>query len=175
MISKISDKAKSDLVDRVEHDLIGSLEDYRKALDDLREYQNKTGILDPVSSAKMVSTIISKLTEQKLNLTVDLKSLEAAKADNTARGRELRRSIQAIDDQIQLRQNSLAGKDTNDPTQLSTSMIEFSRLETRRIVTQALYEATVKNLDTAKSTALKRTTFVSIFLGFARAGKVEIP
>ncbi|NSZ15682.1 hypothetical protein [Agrobacterium vitis] len=163
MISKISDKAKSDLVDRVEHDLISSLEDYRKALDDLREYQNKTGILDPVSSAKMVSTIISKLTEQKLNLTVDLKSLEAAKADNTARGRELRRSIQAIDDQIQLRQNSLAGKDTNDPTQLSTSMIEFSRLETRRIVTQALYEATVKNLDTAKSTALKRTTFVSIF------------
>ena len=38
-----------------------------------------------------------------------------------------------------------------------------SRLETQRIVTQALYESTVRNLDTAKSTALKRTTFISIF------------
>jgi len=164
MIGKISDKAKNDLVGRVEKDMMSSLEDYRKALDDLREYQNKTGILDPVSSAKMTSAIISKLTEQKLKLVVDLKSLEAAKADNTARGRELRRSIQALDDQIQLRQNSMAGKDTGgDQTQLSSSLTEFSRLETRRIVTQALYEANVKNLDTAKSTALKRTTFVSIF------------
>lgn len=164
MIGKISDKAKNDLVGRVEKDMMSSLEDYRKALEDLREYQNKTGILDPVSSAKMTSAIISKLTEQKLKLVVDLKSLEAAKADNTARGRELRRSIQALDDQIQLRQNSMAGKDAGgDQTQLSSSLTEFSRLETRRIVTQALYEANVKNLDTAKSTALKRTTFVSIF------------
>jgi capsular polysaccharide transport system permease protein len=75
----------------------------------------------------------------------------------------LQRSIQAIDDQIQLRQNSLAGTKASGEPQLSSSMTEFARLETRRLVTQALYESTVKNLDTAKSTALKRTTFISIF------------
>ncbi len=163
MIDAISEKAKTDLVQRGEHDVTKSLEEYRKALDELREYQNRTGILDPVSSAKMAIAIISKLTEEKLALLVDLRSLEAANADNTARGRQLRRSIAALDEQIALRQNSMAGNDATDGTQLSKSLTEFSRLETRRIVTQALYEATVRNLDTAKSTALKRTTFISVF------------
>jgi len=163
MIDKISEKAKRDLVARVESDVEASLDSYRVALDDLRDYQNKTGILDPLSSAKMLSEIIGKLTEQKLQLIVSLKSLEAANADNTARGRELRRSIDAIDEQIALRQNSLAGAKTDDNAQLSGSLTEFSRLETRRIVAQAIYEANVRNLDTAKSTALKRTTFMSIF------------
>lgn len=163
MIDKISERAKRDLVARVEGDVNVSLTGYRMALDDLRDYQNKTGILDPLSSAKMLSEIIGKLTEQKLHLMVSLKSLEAANADSTARGRELRRSIDAIDEQIALRQNNMAGTQTGDNTQLSSSLTEFSRLETRRIVAQAIYEANVRNLDTAKSTALKRTTFMSIF------------
>lgn len=163
MINKISDKAKGDLVLRVEDDVNSSLAEYRTALYNLRDYQNKTGILDPLSSAKMLSEIIGKLTEQKLQMLVSLKSLEAANAGNTARGRELRRSIQAIDDQINLRQNSMAGASQGANTQLSSSLTEFSRLETRRIVTQAIYEANVRNLDTAKSTALKRTTFMSVF------------
>lgn len=175
MIDKISEKAKKDLVTRGERDVVASLEEYRKALDDLRDYQNKTGILDPTSSAKMASAIIAKLTEEKLGLTVNLKSLEAAKAGDTARGRQLRRSIQALDDQIQLRQNSLAGQNNTNETQLSSRLTEFSRLETRRIVTQALYEATVRNLDTAKSAALKRTTFMAVFSNSHAPEKSEYP
>jgi capsular polysaccharide transport system permease protein len=163
MVDKISERAKTDLVSRVQGDVDKSLGEYRVALDDLRDYQNKTGIFDPLSSAKMLSEIIGKLTEQKLELTVSLRSLEAAKADNTARGRELQRSIAAIDEQIALRQNSMAGSSANSSGQLSGSLTEFSRLETRRIVAQAIYEANVRNFDTAKSTALKRTTFMSVF------------
>lgn len=163
MIQTISEKAKHDLIERGENDVVAALTEYRKALDGLRDYQNKTGILDPLASAKMSNAVIEKLTEQKLNLTVSLNSLAAAGADNTARGRELKRSIEAIDNQIGLRQDSVAGANPRVGVQLSTSMTEFSRLETQRIVTQALYESTVRNLDTAKSTALKRTTFISVF------------
>ncbi|NTE88165.1 hypothetical protein [Agrobacterium rubi] len=163
MIDTISEKAKHDLIQRGENDVTLALAAYREALDGLREYQNKTGILDPLASAKMSNAIIAKLTEQKLTLTVSLNSLVAAGADNTARGRELTRSIKAIDDQIRLRQDSVAGATPSDGVQISSSMAEFSRLETQRIVTQALYESTVRNLDTAKSTALKRTTFISVF------------
>lgn len=163
MIDTISEKAKHDLIQRGENDVTLALAEYRKALDNLREYQNKTGILDPLASAKMSNAIIAKLTEQKLTLTVSLNSLVAAGADSTARGRELTRSIKAIDDQIRLRQDSVAGATPSDGVQISSSMAEFSRLETQRVVTQALYESTVRNLDTAKSTALKRTTFISVF------------
>lgn len=175
MIARISERAKNDLVARGESDVLASLEHYQDALDAMRDYQNKTGIFDPATSAKMTTAIIAKLTEEKLKVTVDLKSLEAAGADNTARGRQLRRSIQALEQEIQLRQNSLAGSRTSGDTQLSTSMTEFSRLETRRIVTQALYEAAIRNLDTAKSAALKRTTFIAIFSASHPPEKAEYP
>ncbi|MBO0141250.1 hypothetical protein JZX87_08715 [Agrobacterium sp. Ap1] len=163
MVDKISERAKTDLVARVEGDVTASLADYRLALDNLRDYQNKTGIFDPLSSAKMLSEIIGKLTEQKLQLAVSLSSLEAANASNSARARELKRSIAAIDEQIAIRQNSIAGAQEGGDLQLSASLTEFSRLETRRIVAQAIYESNVRNLDTAKSTALRRSTFMSIF------------
>lgn len=164
MIDNISEKAKQDLVKRGQNDMDDALAEYRRALDALREYQNKTGILDPLASAKMSNAVIAKLTEQKISLTVSLSSLTTAGANNSARGRELKRTIEAIDDQIRLRQDSVAGvKNPVNEVQLSTSMTEFSKLETQRIVTQALYESTVRNLDTAKSTALKRTTFISVF------------
>lgn len=164
MIDTISEKAKNDLIKRGENDMDLALDQYRKALDDLREYQNKTGILDPLASAKMSNAVIAKLTEQKLTLTVNLNSMTAAGADNSARVRDLKRTIEAIDDQIKLRQDRVAGATLpSDGVQLSSSLTEFSRLETQRIVTQALYESTVRNLDTAKSTALKRTTFISVF------------
>lgn len=164
MIDMISEKAKRDLIKRGENDMDLALNQYRKALDDLREYQNETGILDPLASAKMLNAVIAKLTEQKLTLTVNLNSMRAAGADNSARARDLKRTIEAIDEQIKLRQDSVAGNDMPSAgVQLSSSLTEFSRLETQRIVTQAIYESTVRNLDTAKSTALKRTTFISVF------------
>ncbi|MEI3855877.1 MULTISPECIES: hypothetical protein [unclassified Ensifer] len=163
MIDKISEKAKSDLVSRAEADVLGRLEQYRVTLDELREFQNQTGILDPLSAAKMEFAIIAKLTAEKLKLEVDLKSLESADASNTPRGRQIRRSIQALDDQIKLRQNSIAGTDTSVEHQLSNSLTEFSRLETKKLVSETLYKSTVRNLDTARSTALKRTTFISVF------------
>ncbi|RWX78845.1 hypothetical protein EPK99_09705 [Neorhizobium lilium] len=175
MIDQISERAKNDLVNRGEHDVVLSLNDYQQALLDLRDYQNKTGILDPASSAKMTSAIIGKLTEQKLGLQVSLNVLVAAKADDTARARQLRRSIEAVDEQIKLRQSSLAGTNAGGEPQLSSSMTEFASLETHRIVTQALYESTVRNLDTAKSTALKRTTFISVFSAAHMPEKSKYP
>jgi capsular polysaccharide transport system permease protein len=175
MIDKISEKAKKDLVARGESDLTESLAEYRQSLNQLQSYQNESGVLDPVSSARMVNIIIAKLSEQKTELTVELQALEAAKADDSARARQMRRSIDALDEQIQFRKNSLAGKTNGDEDQLSENMAQFSQLETRRFVTQALYEATVRNLDTAKSTALKRTTFISIFSDSSLPQKSEYP
>ena len=175
MIDKISEKAKRDLVARGEMDLTKSLEAYRQSLNQLQSYQNESGILDPVSSARLVSAIIAKLSEQKTKLDVGLQALETANADDSARARQMRRSIKALDDQIQFRKNSLAGKANSDGNPLSENMTQFSRLETRRFVTEALYQATVRNLDTAKSTALKRTTFISIFSDSSLPEKSEYP
>lgn len=162
MIDKISQRAESDLIARAEADLAKSLAQYQDALNALRSYQNQTGVLDPISKAQLISAVISKLIEKKLGFVVELDALKAANANNSARARQLSRTINALDQQIKQRQDSLAGRPING-FQLSENLTEFAKLETRRVVAKAIYEATVRNLDTARSAALKRTTFISVF------------
>ncbi|WP_417692133.1 hypothetical protein [Roseibium sp.] len=174
MIDRISEKAKRDLVVRAEKDVRASLAEYQTALKDLRIYQNETGVLDPVSTGKLAISVISTLLEEKLSLTVELNAMKAANAGDSAKVRQLERAVQAIDSEIQLRRESLAGQSATGD-QLSDQLTEFSRLETRRVVTEAIYQANVRNLDTAKSTALRRTTFVSVFSQAQRPEKSKYP
>lgn len=162
MIAKLSERAKDDLVERARNDFDVSLKNYQTALGELRAYQNKTGILDPISRAKVTTEVITKLTEQKLRLTVELDAMGASNAIDSAKARQLRRAVEALDQQIKAKENSLAGVGA-DSEQLSKDLVVFSRLETRLAVTEALYKATARNLDTAKATALRRTTFISTF------------
>ncbi|MBO0346802.1 hypothetical protein J0X15_16365 [Roseibium sp. CAU 1637] len=174
MIERISEKAKQDLVARAETDVRASLSEYQTALMELRVYQNKTGVLDPVSTGKLAISVISTLLEEKLSLTVELNAMKAANAGDSAKARQLERAVEALESEIQLRRDSLAGQSSTG-VQLSDQLTEFSRLETRRVVTEAIYEANVRNLDTAKSTALRRTTFVSVFSQAQRPEKSKYP
>ncbi len=162
MIAKLSDRAKKQLVERAKDDVKVSLKRYNDSLTELQSYQNKVGILNPIAQAKLTGEVIGSLTEDKLSLMIQLEILKAAKADNSAMARQLERSVAALDKEIQIRQNSVAGQ-TFDGIQLSEKLREFARLETRKLVAEAIYEASVRNLDTANATAIRRTTFISIF------------
>lgn len=162
MIGRISEKAKQDLVGRAEMDVEITRSSYQTALNELQAYQNQTGVLDPVSTATLGLAVISKLTEEKLNLEIEMNTKRAANALDSANASQIERTIAALEGEIALRRNSLAGQNETG-VRLSDQLTEFSRLETRRVVTQAIYEAGVRNLDTAKATALRRTTFISIF------------
>jgi len=174
MIARLSERAKLDLVERARRDVEVSLADYQAALDDLRRYQNQTGILDPVSQAQVTSEVIGNLMEERLELAVQLDALEASNITDSAQARQLNRAIEALDRQIVAREDSLAG-DTANQSRLSESLVAFSRLETRRAVTEAIYEAAARNLDTAKATAIRRTTFISTFSAPFRPEESKYP
>lgn len=162
MIGRISDRAKTKLVERVEGELIASLISYEESLNNLRQYQNQTGILDPRLQARLSTAIIGELVERRIGLSVQLEATRSAGAGDSALARQLSRNIDAIDSEIKVRQDSLASNATGS-NQLSETLVEFARLETNRVVEQAIFKANARNLDTAKSAALQRTTFVSVF------------
>ena len=162
MIGQISERAKAELVIRAENEMIESLEEFEEALQRVRQYQNETGILDPILQARLTGSIISQLIAERTQLVVQLETARLSNINESVVVLQLERSIEALDRQIELRQASLAGEALVEG-QLSARLAEFARLETHRIVQEAIYRANVRNLDTAKSTALRRTTFISIY------------
>lgn len=162
MMNNLSTRAIDGVYQRARLEVSQSYEAYSKALTDLRDYQNEVGIFNPETSLRITSTVISQLLEQKLTAEVQLASLDASGSSNSAQARQLRQTITALQDQIDTQQAKLTSqKETSG--ELSQQFTEFSHYETQRIVSEALYEAARRNLDVARSTVLRRSTFLSIF------------
>lgn len=162
MIDRLSTRAERDVVVRAEAEVRASAEAYGAALVALRDFQNEAGILDPELTMATTSSVIAGMVEQKLALEVRLSSLMAAGAADSSTAAQLRELIAALDEQIRAQEETITS--TRDQTdRLSQRMTEFARLETRRLTAEAIYRAAQENLDTAKSAAIRRTTFVSTF------------
>lgn len=162
MIDALSERAKNDIVKRAESEVVKNLAEYQKTLETLRNYQNEVGILDPLSRARTVSSVIVSLIERKLEAEAALSTRKQSGVGNSSVSNQLEKLIKALDDQISIQRAALTTtSDKND--QLSERLIEFSRLETQRLVAESIYEAAIRNLDTANSTALRRTTFLAVF------------
>ena len=162
MIDALSERAKSDIVTRAEDEVKKNLTSYQDSLTELRNYQNKVGIFDPLSSAKVVSNVIASLIERKLQAEANLSTNIQSGVGNSVESLQLKKLISALESQIESQRKALTDSSNNNG-QLSELLLEFSRLETQKLVSEELYKASVRNLDTAKSTALRRTTFLAIF------------
>jgi capsular polysaccharide transport system permease protein len=162
MIDKLSERAKADIVTRAEEEVRISLDAYTTSLDALNDYQNSVGLFDPRADATVASKLIAKLTESKLEAEVRLSLLEETGVANSPSANRLRTTISAIERQITDQQNSLASV-AGDADSLASKTAGLARVETQRLMAQAIYRSARRNLDTAKSTALRRTTFVTVF------------
>lgn len=162
MVSTLSDRAKNDLVHRAEEEVAKALIAYQHKLLKLSEYQKEIGILSPLASAKVTKEISASLLEEKLKTESQLAVLKARGVANSPLKRQLEGLIKNLDKQIQNLIDRPAGV-VDGSTSLSTALTKFSGLETERIVAQNLYQAARKNLDIANSTAMRRTTFLSVF------------
>lgn len=162
MIDALSERAKTDVVKRAESEVVQSLENYQRALDTLRNYQNEVGILDPLSNAKAIGSVVAALIERKLRIEATLNTQLESGLDKSVITEQLQRLASALDKQIKDQRELLTSR-SDKKKQLSENLLEFSRYETQRFITKRIYQATIRNLDTAKSTALRRTTFLAIF------------
>ncbi len=174
LVDLISERAKQDLVKRSEQEVIKASQNYQKALDDLMNYQNETGILDPFSNAEILGRLLSELIAQRLQTEAQLNVLIANGVQSSPRKTQLENLLASLDDQIKTQKNSLAGADVQDD-QLSSALVGFSKLATTRLVAEAIYQSAREIMDLSKSAALRRTTYVSVFSPAKLAQKAEYP
>jgi capsular polysaccharide transport system permease protein len=162
IVDEISERAKQDLIGRAKSEVQDSLDRYSESLAALRDYQDETGILDPTGDAKLISELIGALTQKKLETFVELETLNKSGISETPRLRQLELLITAIDDQIAQLRGSLTSADSRGD-ELSGALVRFAELQTEKLLSEALYEATRRALDTANSAALRRSAFLAVF------------
>ena len=174
MIDRLSERAKRDLVSRAELDVEKTINTYGQTLESLRRYQDEVGILNPIASAEAVGELMSSLITRKLETEARIAVLKSSGVKNSSTLQQLTELQKSLEAQIEQQRSSLANSSGTNGS-LSETLVNFSKLETDRLVAEKHFEAASRNLDTAKSTALRRTSYVAVFSQPSRPEKSTYP
>lgn len=162
LIETLSETAKRALVERSKAELDKAQQAYLISLVNLRDLQNQTGILNPLTEAGVSTELITTLRIEKLEAEAKIEMLLGSGAINSPILPKLRNQVVTLEEQITEQRNQMAGMQ-QEAGELSSFLAKISALETERLLTESLYKSASRNYDLAKSTSERQSTFVSEF------------
>ena len=163
LANELSERARTDIVARATSEVKDREVSYRKALQDLNSYQNTSGILSPEAKAGETGTLLTGLMAKKLEVDSRLFVLRQSVDDTAPNVVQLQNTQDSLAKQINVLRAQLAAEGTVSEN-LSDALNRFSALETERVISEALYSAARRNLQAAKTEALRKSVYITVFV-----------
>lgn len=161
LINELSERARNDIVQSMKADLEKSGKTYSDALLALNQFQHTSGLLSPEAQAKDSGAILTGLLAQKLDFETRLFVMRQSNADGSPTYQQLSLAKDSLDAQIDKMKSGLTGPEN---ASLAKALLEYSRLDTDRMIAQKLYESSQKNYDTVLAEALRKTLYLAVFV-----------
>lgn len=163
LINELSTRARNDIISRFQAELQRTADNYKAALEAMKEYQNSAGLLSPEARATETGALLAGLLAKKLELETRLFILNQSNAASSPSGQQLKLTTQNLETQIEKLQQEIAGNSQTE-TNVANAVENFSRLETDRRVAETLYETARRNLDMAQVEAMRKSLYLVVFV-----------
>lgn len=161
LINELSERARNDIVQSMKADVQKSGKAYGDTLIALNQFQNASGLLSPQAQAKNSGAILTGLLAQKLEFETRLFVMRQSNAQNSPTYQQLNLAKESLEAQIEKMRAELTGPEN---ASLAKSLLEYSRLETDRMIAEKLYESSQKNYDAVLAEALRKTLYLAVFV-----------
>ncbi|MDL2400870.1 capsule biosynthesis protein [Rhizobium mayense] len=161
LINELSQRARNDIVQSMQADVEKSGKTYADTLTALNQFQHQSGLLSPEAQAKDSSTLLTGLLAQKLEFETRLFVMKQSHAEGSPTYQQLALALQSLDAQIDKKKSELTGPEN---ASLAKALLEYSRLDTDRVIAEKLYEASQRNYDAVLAEALRKTLYLAVFV-----------
>ncbi|NTF86797.1 capsule biosynthesis protein [Agrobacterium rhizogenes] len=161
LINELSQRARDDIVQSMRGDVEKSGKAYSDTLTALNLFQHQSGLLSPETQATSSSTLLTGLLAQKLEFETRLFVMRQSNADSSPAYQQLTLAQQSLQDQIDKMKLELTGPEN---ASLAKALLEYSQLDTNRMIAEKLYEASQRNYDTVLAEALRKTLYLAVFV-----------
>lgn len=161
LVNELSDRARADMLAGFGQEVDRTNSLYRNALTKLQNFQQEIGVLNPADQAKQTGKLMTELLTRKLRVEDRMFVLQQSGSTEAPGYRQLSVSRDSLDQQISELRSDLTG--TKDSA-LSNVMIEFTSLETNRMVAERLYEAARRNYDQALASSVRKGLYLTVFV-----------
>ncbi|WP_349957922.1 capsule biosynthesis protein [Rhizobium sp. ZPR3] len=161
LINELSERARNDIVQSMKADVQKSGKTYGDTLIALNQFQNASGLLSPQTQAQNNGTLLTGLLAQKLEFETRLFVMRQSNAQNSPTYQQLNLAKDSLDAQIEKMRSELTGPEN---ASLAKALLDYSRLETDRMIAEKLYESAQKNYDAVLAEALRKTLYLAVFV-----------
>ncbi|MBB3609077.1 capsule biosynthesis protein [Rhizobium sp. BK602] len=161
LINELSQRARNDIVQSMRADVEKSGKAYSDTLAALNQFQHQSGLLSPETQATSSSTLLTGLLAQKLDFETRLFVMRQSRAENSPAYQQLTLAQQSLQEQIDKMKTDLTGPEN---ASLAKALLEYSRLDTDRMIAENLYAASQKNYDTVLAEALRKSLYLAVFV-----------
>lgn len=153
LINDMNRRARRDSLDQALIELKLAEERLLKAHSEIREMRKRTAILSPQSETATHHQVISNLEDRAAKTAADLKEAEAYMRDSSPLVVNLRRQLEALNDQLAVERGKLSGStesERRDWSYLSEALTRFDDLKLEEEFARQRYSAALSALDNAR-------------------------
>lgn len=163
LANDISARARRDMVWRAENEVNRAMAVAQTALNDLQNFRERVGILDPVSSATMTNSLLLQLLGEKIRAENELYVLQRVSPDNVVSQRLISTNIDSLQKQINTLKDSLTGQSAEGKS-IAAALVDYERLEMQRVLSQKLLGLAQESLQRAAQRAIRQNIYVTTFV-----------
>lgn len=164
-INRLNARAERDLVSQAQQEVQRAENSVRDARVALREFRNKTGIIDPHAQADSINSLIDQIKTDRIQMEQQLTVISQSLSADAPQVQDLRSRIKAANDQIAKLQSELtAHGNAGGGETLARLLVNFEKLELGQKVAEKQYTDALAALESARVTAERRRLYLNTFV-----------
>jgi capsular polysaccharide transport system permease protein len=161
LINELSERSRNDMIASALVEVERAGKTYGSALIALNRYQQQSGLLSPEDQAAETGKLLTGLLARKLDLDSRLFVIQQSNGSDSPTYRQLVLGRNSVDTQIEEMRSQLTGTENRS---FANALLEFSRLETDRMVAERLYEVTRRNYEMTLVAAMRKALYLTVFV-----------
>ena len=164
LVNDLSARARRDAVGRAETELSSAEARLAASLDKIREFRDKSGLIDPSKTADATAQLASKVRDDLIKANSQLATLKTFMRDDAPPVRVLKARIHSLE----LQEHGLAQEitTTTQPGSpaLSQTLGSYDTLEAEHRFAESAYQHALEALDKARDTADRQQIYIASFV-----------
>jgi capsular polysaccharide transport system permease protein len=164
LVNELSTRAHRDAVGYAEAAIASAEQRLTAALDKIRDFRDKAGLIDPGKTADSTALLATKLRDDLLKANSQLATLKSFMRDDAPPVRVLKARIRSLEAEARDLSHEMTAPSQPAAPALSQTLGSYEPLEAERKFAEAAYQHALEGLDRARDNADRQQLYIASFV-----------
>lgn len=165
LVNQLSERSRHDLLDRTEAEVAKAETRLKSALDKIREFRDREGLVDPGKTAEATASAAARLQDELIRAQAELSTLKNYMRDDSPAIKVLRARIRSLETERRGAVRDLTDGGANLPGSAPPRALgSYEQLDSERKFAEAAYQHALEALDRARAEADRQQLYVTSFV-----------